>query len=416
MISFLCEKLNNSKLFKFYIVTPLIYAIGSCCENIDVANRIASSKNKKLIVIKLFIFQKFLRYHVCNNDLFDHLSFGPENFKEKILKFILTFLINFEFFFIRTFVLLNDKTFKKKVADYVRFPKIGIKNIVYNDKYLFDKDFDDINPYPPSSSITINKVKLIKDNKFFEKTFQLSNKKIVCLHVRDAKYRSDAGRRGYRNAEINTYIPTIEYLIKKNYIVIRLGDNKKNKINYSNPNFIDLEVHDYDISIIHNCSFFIGTLSGPLDTSYMFQKPTLLTNATSVFVGYPRSFRDRVIFKKAILNDKKISLYEFLNLPFKYHNYLENNHDLKLIDNSPDEILEATKEFLYNLEKNNFEKTFVQHKFNEDLIKQMKIYFNDKSNDNSLHQHYLAINFIRWTKTQQGAVCDFLLSKESKEN
>ena len=64
----------------------------------------------------------------------------------------------------------------------------------------------------------------------------------------------------------------------------------------------------------------------------------------------------------------------------------------------------------------NFEKTFVQHKFNEDLIKQMKIYFNDKSNDNSLHQHYLAINFIRWTKTQQGAVCDFLLSKESKEN
>ena len=88
------------KSFRFYIVTPWIYAIGTCSEQINIANRIASSKNKQLIVIKLFIFKKFLKYHVCNNDLFDSVEYGKKSINKKILKFIFTILINFEFFFI----------------------------------------------------------------------------------------------------------------------------------------------------------------------------------------------------------------------------------------------------------------------------------------------------------------------------
>ena len=46
----------------------------------------------------------------------------------------------------------------------------------------------------------------------------------------------------------------------------------------------------------------------------------------------------------------------------------------------------------------------------------MQSFFNDDSSDNSFHKHYLAINFIRWAKTQQGAACNFILNKEFKEN
>ena len=397
------------KSFKFFILTPWIYAIGTCSEQINIANRIASSKNKQLIVIKLFIFKKFLKYHVCNHSLFDALEYGNENINKKVLKFIFTILINVEFFFTRLFVLINDKTLNKVLPEYTRFPQIGIKDIVYNDKSLFKKNFDDINSYPPPSVINIKNNKLKKNLK---EIFKSNKKKIVCLHVRDSGYRSDLHRRNLRNSNIDTYIPAIEYLIKKNYLVVRLGDIKKNKINFSNQNFIELDNNINDIYLIHNCSFYIGTSSGPLDTSFMLQKPTLLTNAYSIHIGYPRNYMDRVIYKKALLNGKKISLFEHLNLPFQFHDYLRDYNGLDFIDNTSNEILEATKEFSSIFENNNFSKTETQKKFNKILLYKMKDYFYDTSPENCLHQHYLAINFIRWTKTQQGSVCNFFLDNE----
>ena len=46
------------------------------------------------------------------------------------------------------------------------------------------------------------------------------------------------------------------------------------------------------------------------------------------------------------------------------------------------------------------------------LLNKMRDYFYDDSAENSLREHYLAINFIRWVKTQQGTVCNFLLDRE----
>ena len=415
MISIICDKLNKSNFFNYYIVTPWIYAIGTCSEHINIANRISSFKKKEIIVIKLSIFQKLLNYHVCNHDLFDNLDFGNKK-NNKILKTILTILINLEFFFIRIFVLLNDKTLNLKLPEYIRFPQIGIKEVAYNNKYLFKKDFNKIKPYPNYSTVKLNSFKSEQNKKIFDKTFNITNNKIVCLHVRDPKYRSDSKKRIYRNSKVDTYIPAIEYLIKKNYVVVRLGDKKKDKINFSHQNFIDLYDHKHDIYLINSCSFFIGTLSGPMDVSYLFQKPTLLTNVDSMYIGFPRNFKDRVIFKKAVLNNKEILLNEHLDLPFSYHNYLEQNKNLNFIDNTPNEILEATKEFVNNLEKNNFDKTIIQKKFNDRLKKKMQSFFSDDSSDNSFHKHPLAINFIRWAKTQQGAACNFILNKEFKEN
>ena len=108
-------------------------------------------------------------------------------------------------------------------------------------------------------------------------------------------------------------------------------------------------------------------------------------------------------------NNTQISLFEHLNLPFQFHDYLKNYNNLNFIENSPDEILEATKEFVFNFENNNFKKSEKQKKFNEMLLNKMKEYFHDNSPENSFRHNYLAINFIRWVKTQQGSVCNFFL-------
>ena len=43
-----------------------------------------------------------------------------------------------------------------------------------------------------------------------------------------------------------------------------------------------------DLYLIKNCSFYIGTQSGPMDTAYLFNKPVLMTNMCEIFASLPR--------------------------------------------------------------------------------------------------------------------------------
>ena len=53
--------------------TPLVYGIGNASEHIVYAAAHAKRSGKKLLIFKTRYFQKFLRYHICNNALFDSL-------------------------------------------------------------------------------------------------------------------------------------------------------------------------------------------------------------------------------------------------------------------------------------------------------------------------------------------------------
>ena len=415
MISYICELLNNSKFFKYYIITPWIYAIGTCSEHIGIASRIANKKNKKLIVIKLNIFKKLLKYQICNNDLFDSLEFNEEDSKlYNFTKILFTFLINFEFLLTRSLILINDFTLKIRFPEYIRIPQIGLKNIVYNKKKFFYKKYEHIQKYPKQININLKKDIEFKKKQTFNKLYKVFDKKFVCLHTRDENYRNDKEKRSFRNSQIDSYIPAIQFLIEKGYVVIRIGNHNSDKINFVDDNFLEINNKEpqnfFDVFLIKNCVFFIGTQSGPVDVSFMFDKPTLLTNSNTCYMTFPRNFKDRIIFKRPILNGRTIGINDHLNLPFKYHNYLENNGDLEYYDNTPNEILESVKEFLINLETNNFKKSEKQEKFNNIIKKKIINFFYDTSEKNSFKKHYLATNFIRWIKTQEGTICNFQIN------
>ena len=67
------NKLNSKKNFPYYITTPLIYGIGTASEGIIIIALHAKRLGKKILIFKTRYFQKFLRYHICNNALFDSL-------------------------------------------------------------------------------------------------------------------------------------------------------------------------------------------------------------------------------------------------------------------------------------------------------------------------------------------------------
>ena len=414
MISLFLEKLNKHKKFKYYFCTPWIYAIGTCSEQIDIAHRIATKNNKKLIIIKLNIFQKFLKYNVCNHSLFNDLYLNTEkSIIYTLLKNIFSFIINIEFFFIRLLVLINDKTIKRKLPEHVRFLQLGVKNVFYNNRGFFDLNYYDISPYPPKTNINIIKTvrnKLLID---FNKIYNIENKKIVCIHVRDSHYRNDLGRREHRNSKIENYISSIKLLIDKGYTIIRLGGLKQNITNFTDDNYFELnDEHNlkFTLFLIEKCDFYIGTSSGPLDTAFMLNKPTLLTNAFTI-LGYPRNYNGRIIYRNIELNGKKLLLNEFLNLPFFYHDLLyTDNNNLKYIENTSEEIYLGVKEFLLNYENNDFTKTEKQKKINLILKENMENYFKDKLSSNTLLSHQSSISFVKWNKSQEGSICNFQIT------
>ena len=184
------------------------------------------------------------------------------------------------------------------------------------------------------------------------------------MHVRDHGYYNDIGRRNYRNSNINNYVSLINYLIKKNYFVIRIGDKSAKKLKMVDKYFIDypftnLKSEIMDLYLLQICHFYIGTPSGPMDTAYLFNKPILLTNLYDIYPSFPRKRNDRGVFRKIIKkeNGKILSPSEFANLSLHYHQTEVNINDYHFEENSSEELLNATKEFVHNLEQSeNFKK------------------------------------------------------------
>jgi putative glycosyltransferase (TIGR04372 family) len=234
------------------------------------------------------------------------------------------------------------------------------------------------------------------------------------LHVRDSFYKKNTIK-NYRNSNINNYIKAIEYLIKENYFIFRLGNSPLNKINFTNKYFLDYANSDIksdfmDLHLINECDFYIGTQSGTYDTAKMFNKPKLITNMVEAFTAYPNRTDDRGIFKK-IYHKKKnkiIKINEFINMPFKYNDPEQSVNDLEFLENSSEEILQGVIEFtnlLYNNKAN--ARSNLQKKF--DILHKTAFEMHFSNRDISLIKNIEGLKITRWMRSIKGTMCDSYL-------
>ena len=131
------------------------------------------------------------------------------------------------------------------------------------------KLFNDIDP-----TIAFDLNEIDRGNSVLKK-IGIGSNKYVCIFQRDSNYLyKKEGKsqedRNCRDANINTMIPSIKYLIEKGYYVIRVGAHAENKVSYKNKMFIDYPFTKYvsdfnDIYIIANSSFLVGSTSGICD-------------------------------------------------------------------------------------------------------------------------------------------------------
>ena len=186
----------------------------------------------------------------------------------------------------------------------------------------------------------------------------------VCLLVRDDEYLAQDQRHGngnprayegwayhdYRNSDINTYVPAIEWLAAQGVWVIRMGKLMAKPLPLGMERVIDYAFEPsksdlLDIWLFANCNGCITTGTGPDQISYMYNNPTLAINVLPL--GCFASFFD-VLWRSKSLRWKEsgrtLSVLEHLQNEYYYsQDYAASGIDI--IDMTPMEIKSAFQEF-----------------------------------------------------------------------
>ena len=287
----------------------------------------------------------------------------PNKFLGKMVSREIKFISHYIFSFVEFFFnVLNIKEYKKT------FFLIPYTRDTMN---LFDKY---------SNFLKFNDDEIHYAKKILDKNKIDFSKKIVCLNVRDSAYLKDLfpgkhmSYHDRRDAEVNDYLDVIKYLVSKNYLVIRMGKKMKHEVNFNHENFIDYPFASFkedflDIYFGYVCNFTISTGSGWDSVPFCFRKPILYTNMSSISKIQLSSKRFMTTFKLA--KNKKgdlMNIRELLLNDLKYISniYSDNNNvfsDTNFVNNSPEELLEATKEFLNYIE--NYSLNPTQKRFQE---------------------------------------------------
>ena len=361
-----------------------------------------------------------MNFKICNKYFFDKLNYDERTLFDKLVGLFLNYIFNF-------FILIKY-TFKKTKE----YPTVGVKLHLLHSKDQFDNlENQEKNFFSKKFSLPkIDNSNFL--NKLNNKTNYNYNKKIVSFHFRDGLYREDRFRRPYRNSSIKFSIKAINYLLEKNYFVIRTGNIANERFPIKHDNFLDYPFSDIisdksDLFIIKNSSFFIGTQSGLTEVAWLFDIPALQLNMNKIFEGFPKKKTDRGIFRDfySLEFNKHLSLIDFINLEPAYHYSLMHNTNydkkIKYIENNELQILDAVKEFenLYSLgllEEHSPKQIKLNHLLS---IKLKEIYiFNSKNykNINKKKINYFEEMFknLRYKIFLNGTICNSYLNKNVK--
>jgi len=183
---------------------------------------------------------------------------------------------------------------------------------------------------------------------------------IVCFHTRDNLFLNTTHDyrswhyHDYRDSSISDFLPTIDYLTSKGYTGVRMGALVKEKIESDNPNIIDYSIigrsDQLDIFLPSICDLFIGTTAGIMAIPKLFRKPVVYTNIIPLGVLNLLVCADNSVFipKKLWLSKENrfMTFPEIINEGKRWLYETEEYERLgiQVIDNTPDEILNVTKE------------------------------------------------------------------------
>lgn len=203
----------------------------------------------------------------------------------------------------------------------------------------------------------------------------LAGKRYVCLHVRTGGFGNDHDFSAPRNANVENYVPAIKEFINNGFVVVRIGDpsmpplRMDQVLDYAHS---PLKSEKNDILLIEHCDAYIGSLTGPMDVAGLFEKRILAVNCISLSHCFWYRKGSLLLPKQVVMAGKRLSLKEQIDLHlFEIYGSGRTVEGVEFVENTPDEILEAVKEFVRQPELSS-----EQVVFNHYLSEKLSDYFN----------------------------------------
>lgn len=191
--------------------------------------------------------------------------------------------------------------------------------------------------------------------------------KYVCMAARSSAYakssikdkslmQANITAHEFRNSEFNDYCDTISYLKSINIQAVRMGRGEEPIGDIDNCiDYAGLYADDFmDIFLMAHCEFaIVGGGSGIYTLATSYGRPVLFVNHTSLTIGNGGEYHtenDMYIPKKVFSKNKGryltlLEIAEVENVCFVNGSLFEKN-GITFMNNSSEEILEATKEIL----------------------------------------------------------------------
>jgi|APSaa5957512576_1039674.scaffolds.fasta_scaffold18395_1 putative glycosyltransferase (TIGR04372 family) len=187
--------------------------------------------------------------------------------------------------------------------------------------------------------------------------------KFVCLLVRDAEYLNTEDTlseynfdyHSYRNSDISSYLPAMEWLADQGIWVLRMGKRMEKNLHSSSPRIIDYAFLDsksdfLDIWLFANCNLCITTLSGPDMVSDVYRRPLLAINYLPIIDMY--SWSNSINYPKHLVwNNSNVSLKLAEIIDHQYTNSEDyETAGIKVVSLTSSEIMNVVQECWKKLE------------------------------------------------------------------
>jgi putative glycosyltransferase (TIGR04372 family) len=203
--------------------------------------------------------------------------------------------------------------------------------------------------------------------------------RLVCIHAREAGYKfggeihdikPNSRDDRTRNARIESYLDAADYLIGRGYAVIRLGDPSMTPVHH--PGVVDLATSPTRTNLLEvycllRSDFIICGESAFVNVIYLTNTPMLLVNATEPISAYP--IRAPGLFLPKTVVDKRdgrrLTTVDLLTL--EYQRQFRDTRRYQYVDNSPEQIREATQEMLEWID-GRWAESQVQHSYHEAIV------------------------------------------------
>jgi len=204
--------------------------------------------------------------------------------------------------------------------------------------------------------------------------------KYICLHIRlyadkgPWVYSSDKETDPRGIQKLENYIAVVELLTSRGYHVVRMGTRDERKLP-DIPGYVDYANSEHqniinDLHLASGCEFFIVSKSGVDCFPALFRKPILGLNYVCLnsMLGVPElRFYPKTVIDRS---GRALSILEILNHEVYYSQSADpyNQHGLRTVDLTEDELVEATEEMLELVEDPGIDwahRTELQKKFSQ---------------------------------------------------